>query len=94
MCAFLPCHKEIIAQKGKKKRESCYKSGIWGTNFESRLQNVKLDYKTGTSLCNRPLEEARILCYKIGDKKSKFHDIRKKNLTIYADTKKEQVNKE
>lgn len=42
----------------------------------------------------KPLEEARILCHKIGDKKSKFHDIRKKNLTIYADTKKEQVNKE
>lgn len=40
------------------------------------------------------LEEARILCHKIGDKKSKFHDIGKKNLTIYADTKKEQVNKE
>ncbi len=54
MCAFLPCHKEIIAQKGKKKRESYYKSGIWGTNFEPRLQNVKLDYKTGTSVCNRP----------------------------------------
>ncbi len=42
----------------------------------------------------KPLEEAQILCYKIGDKKSKFHDIGKKNLTIYADTKKEQVNKE
>lgn len=32
--------------------------------------------------------------HKIGDKKRKFHDIKKKNLTIYADTKKEQVNKE
>lgn len=94
MCAFLPCHKEIIAQNRHLGRESCYKSGISGTNFEGRLQNVKVDYKTGTSDCNRPLEEAQILCYKIGDKKSKFHDIGKKNLTIYADTKKEQVNKE
>lgn len=30
----------------------------------------------------------------IGDKKSKFRDIRKKNLTICADKKEKQVNKE
>ena len=55
LCAFLPCHKESIAQNRLLGRESCYKSGISGTNFEGRLQNVKVDYKTGTSDCNRPV---------------------------------------
>ena len=32
--------------------------------------------------------------FRIGDKKCKLHDIRRKNLTIHADTKREQVNKE
>ena len=54
MCAFFPCHKEIIAQNDRRKRESCYKSGISGTNFEPRFQNVKLGNKTGTSVCNQP----------------------------------------
>ena len=36
----------------EKKRESHYKSGISDTNFEGRLQNVKLVYKTGTSAYN------------------------------------------
>ena len=49
MCAFLSCCGTIIPQNRRKKRESCYKSGISGTKFEGRFQNVKLVYKTGRS---------------------------------------------
>ena len=52
--AFLPCHEAIIAQNEREKWEFYYKSGISDTKYEGRFQNVKLVYKTGTSVYIRP----------------------------------------